>query len=386
MAHIRKQTWTTKDDEIHFRYYVIFRDPAGRQHKAGGFKLKKDAEAAQKRIEAEVAAGTYGRETLTFGEFYERWIGAKGNSLKPSTLIDIQSAFKVHVLPALGGKRLDKLEPLDIQGFVSALCKKERRPGSNLALSPATVGKIYRYLRSCLRQAESWQLIDRAPTSGIILPRSNREELDYLQPEQMVKLLDVVREPERTLFELLSRSGLRLGEGLALRWRDIDFDMNAIRVERSWSPAGGFHEPKTDSSRRAVVLLPSLAATLRNFHQAQGSPAPEALLFTHDGEQPLNPGSARRRFCAALEVAELRHVTIHSLRHSFASVMLASGANIKALQRALGHSSATMTLDVYSHLLEESVESSALKADQIFTGAGGKLAYFPRREIGNSPK
>jgi integrase len=376
MAHIRKQRWTTSEGVAAFRYYVIFKDPAGKEQSAGGFKLKKNAEAARKRIEAEVAAGTYGREKFTLSEFYWRWIGAKEKSLKLSTLKDIQGAFKVHVLPALGGKRLDKLGPLDIQGFVDALCKKD--------LSPATVGKVYRYLRSCLRQAASWRLIDRAPTSGVILPRTNRDPLDFLKPEEINALLDAAPEPERDLFAVLAMSGLRLGEGLALRWRDIDFDMNAIRVERSWSPAGGFHEPKTDSSRRAVVLLPSLAATLRDFYRVQGGPSPDALLFTHDGKQPLDPGNTRRRFYAALQAASLRHVTIHSLRHSFASVMLASGANIKALQRALGHSSATMTLDVYSHLLEESVESSALKADQIFTGAGGKLAYFPRRESGGA--
>ncbi len=354
------------------RYYpIVLVD--GKQKSLGGFKLKKDAEARLKRAEKDLATGTYGREELTLQAFYERWIKAKEKSLKASSLRDVKGAFTVHILPVLGSKRLEKLGPLDVQGFVDGLAEKK--------LAPATIGKVYRYLRSALRQAESWRLIERAPTSGIILPRSNREELSFLKPEEIVQLLAKAREPERILFAVLAMSGLRLGEGLALRWRDVDFDMNAIRVERTWSRVGGFTEPKTRTSRRAVVLLPSLADTLREYYQ--GGP-PDALLFSHDGRQPLDPGNTRRRFYAALNAAELKHVTIHSLRHTYASVLLASGASIVGLQRSLGHASAVMTLDVYSHLLEESVESSALKADQLFTGAEGTLVRFQKRESGEN--
>jgi len=160
--------------------------------------------------------------------------------------------------------------------------------------------------------------------------------------------------------------------------RDVDFEMSALRVERSWSPSGGFHEPKSETSRRGVVLLPSLADLLRDFYHSHGHPALDDLLLSLDGKQPLDPGNTRRRFYTALKLAGLRHVTIHSLRHSYASVIIASGANIKALQRALGHSSATMTLDVYSRLLEESIEASALKADQMFIGAEGRVVEFSR--------
>lgn len=360
------------------RYQAILKMGNGKRKSLGTYKYKKDAQARLQNAESDIANGTYGREELTLNEFYDRYIMAKEKQLKASSLRDLKDSFDLHILPALGDNMILDIGPMEVQGFVDSLDGK--------GLSSATIGKIFRYLRAGLRQAQNWQLIDRAPTTGIILPRTERKELDFLQPIEINGLLAVAYEPERTLFELLARSGLRLGEALALRWRDIDFDMNAIRVERSWSRAGGFHNPKSESSRRAVVLLPSLAASLKEYLETQEDTSPDNLLFSYSGKQPLDPGNTRREFYRALSSAKLRHVTIHSLRHSFASVMLASGANIKALQRQLGHATATMTLDVYSHLLDDSLNGLALKVDQIFTGAGGKLIDFKKHKKSYSGK
>jgi integrase len=376
VAHIRKQTWTTKDDEIHFRYYVIFRDPAGMEHKAGGFKLKKDAEAARKRIEAEVAAGTYGRETLTFGEFYERWIASKHN-LKPGSMVSYEHTFRLHVLPFFEKKRLSQIKPLDVQKWINGIAASE--------LSPATVARCFRYFRSCMKQAEAWELVDRAPTLKINLPRKDNGELEFLEPDDILKLLDKAKDPERSLFAVLAMSGLRLGEALALRWRDVDFEMRAIIVTRSWSYHGGFLEPKTEASRRAVPLLDVLADNLRDYYHGKGHPELEDLLFTDDGKKPLDPANVRKKFLEALEAADLKHVTMHSLRHSYASILLGHGASVKALQRALGHASATMTLNVYSHLIQEDMDPVLARANQVFLKGDGKVVRFPRKK-GDSPK
>ena len=390
MAHIRKQSWTTAGGKTGERYYVVFKDAAGKQHKAGGYKLKKDAEAARKRIEREIAAGTYGRETLTFAAFYERWIAAKEKSLKAATLVDYRHTFKNHILPFFAEKRIDAIKPQDVQEWINSLelaavkqAKSKKAPEKKdqpKKLSPSSTAKCFRYFRACIRQAETWGEIEKSPCRGIELPRINREELQYLQPGEIAALIAECREPERTLFTVLAYSGLRLGEGLALRWRDVDFEMNAIKVERSYSIYNGFTEPKTYSSRRAVPMFPSLAARLRDFYRLQGNPAPDALLFTVNGETPLDKGNVRRQFYKALKAAGLKHVSVQSLRHSFASVMLASGASVKALATCLGHSSPVMTLNVYSHLITESVEPVLMKADALMTGAGGKLAYLPKTE------
>jgi len=232
------------------------------------------------------------------------------------------------------------------------------------------VSRCYRYLRACLKQAEAWEDIDKCPCRSIDLPRGNRDEISFLEPGEIMLLLDAADEPERTLFATLALSGLRLGEGLGLAWRHVNFQDNAIIVERAWSPTGGLQEPKTESSRRAVPLMPALADILREHHQRQGSPGPDALLFSFSGSRPLDHGNVRREFYRANEAAGLKRVTIHSLRHSYASLMLACGASIKALQCALGHASATMTLNTYSHLIQEDLAGSLMRANAVVTGEG----------------
>ena len=119
--------------------------------------------------------------------------------------------------------------------------------------------------------------------------------------------------------------------------------------------------------------MPGLADDLQAHYQAEGLPAPDALVFTFGGVRPLDPGNTRRELYKALDRAGLKHVTLHSLRHSFASIMLASGASVKALQRSLGHANASMTLNTYSHLIPEDLGNAMLRADQMCRGAGGKL-------------
>ena len=370
------RTRTAKDGKP--RYQVIAKAD-GRSRAIGTYRLKKDAEARLKRAESGRASGT---GAATFAEFYEeRYLPAKRNNLKPSTLRDMEGAMKHHILPAFGDCRLENILTVDVQDFVNRLAAP--RPQVEGAprrrdLSPATVQKVYRYFRSAIRQAQTWGELESNPCQGIILPRSDRGELDYLQPEEVLSLLENCREPERSLFALLAWSGLRLGEGLALAWRHIDLKKGVIRVERSWGDVQqDYQEPKTATSRRAVPVIPSLAGLLRYKYEAAGRPSPDTMLFTMNGT-PLDHGNTRRQFYKALKAAGLRHVSIHSLRHTFASGMIASGASIKALQRALGHASAIMTLNVYSHLIEESLEPVLLRADTLFTGTGGQVLDFSK--------
>ena len=359
---IRKRTLSTGK----VRYYPVL--TVNEQQKSlGGFSRRRDAEARLQRAEGELAGGTLYAEDLDFSSYYERWIESK-HDLKKSTLHDYKLTFRLHILPCFKGWQLQGITPEAVQQWVNELAAGD--------LGPASVRRCYRYLRSCLNQAVKWDAITSSPCRGIVLPRLPGEEIDFLEPEEISKLLEKVKDPERTLFAVLGLSGIRIGEALALRRRDIDYKNNAIIVQRSWNIHNGFTEPKTRSSRRAVPLLPTLAGILEDYTLKEA--APDTLLFSHDGEKPLDPSNIRLKFNKALKAAKIKHVTIHSLRHSYASVMLASGSSIKALQRALGHSSATTTLDVYSHLLQEDMTSSIMRADQVFSGAEGKVIQLPR--------
>lgn len=358
------------------KYSVVFTDPQGRRREKTAGSTRKSAELLRSRLERELASGEWGkgkREDPTLSQFYERWITSKERSLKPSTLASYEVAFRKHILPRLGKKRLSDFRPLDIQAFVDSL--------SSDSLSPATVGRIYRYLRACIRQAVAWEVINENPCKGIILPRVPKEELVFLDHQEIRRLLETAKEPEKALFAILALAGLRLGEALALQWKDIDFDMRAIYVTKSFSYWGGIQEPKTEASRRAVPLLPALADILLDHHDFMTNPEPDDFLFQTRGLRPLDPANARKRFEETLKRAGLKRVTLHSLRHSYASIMLASGASIKALQHALGHSQVTMTLGTYGHLLEEKMDEAVARMDALIRGAVvGKIVTMGRRK------
>ena len=358
-------------------YKVQFKDQYGKRHEIAAGHLKKHAEALLSTVLEQVNAGTYGidkADDLTLSEFYEKWIKAKEKALKPSTFASYKNTFNKHIIPTLGTKRLNNISPIDIQGLVDNIAAKD--------ISPATVGRIYRYLRACLRQAYAWDAMKNNPCRNIILPRINKDEMIYLTPDEIRSLLEKANVPFRALFALLAMSGLRVGEALALAWRHINFEQNTIIVERAYDYWGGIQEPKTVSSRRAVPMLPNLKQILDRNRSGNGNSAPEDLLFATRSNKPIDHSNVRKEFEKALTAAKLKKVTVHSLRHSYASTMLASGASIKALQRSLGHASATLTLNTYSHLIEESMGASIIRADSLFKGTkkGEVVALEGRRK------
>ncbi len=378
MVFIRKR----KKADGKYRYLVAFVDPCtGRRREISAGTSKAAAKLLKQKIEREILLGTFEAskpDSPLFLEYYKQWIAAKEMALTPDTLISYQHTFLNHILPYLGEVRLDDIKPRDIQAWISCLSKTVS-PSTKKKLSPSTIKRAYRYYCSCQHHAFNTGVTQNNPCRGIILPRQHHQEMDFLKPDEIRVLLDAAPEPEQTLFAVLAYSGLRLGEALSLRWKDIDFGMGAIRVERAYTYHGGISNPKTKSSRRAVTLLPILAEIL----EAKCG-KPDDFLYSKSrnptARKPVDPANARKVFERSLEAAGLKHVTMHSLRHTFATVLLASGASIKALQRALGHASASMTLNTYSHFIEESMTEPARRASALFQGIqSGKVVSIGER-------
>ena len=313
-----------------------------------------------RRIQEQVAQGAFEQERADprFSEYYASWFEAKSKALKPSSLADYHNAFNRYILPRFGKTRLSQITPLTVQAWINDLAAS--------GLSAASVRKAYRYFASCLNQARKQGILDGDPFRGLILPRVPVRELDFLDPEEIRRLLDVCEPRERALFAVLAYAGLRLGEALALRVRDVDLAAGALRVERSLSTQGVIGEPKTSSGKRAVPMPGILREELSSYIPPGAKP--DDLLFPSRAGTPLNHANVMKRFLRALEAAGLKRVTIHSLRHSYASQALAAGASIKALQRALGHSSATLTLNTYAHMVEEDMSGALIRLDQALRG------------------
>lgn len=343
------------------RWYPVVRFPDGRKDFKGGFKTKTDAQEFARTLDRAIAAGTYGKpapEDPTLHDFFNRWIDSK-RDIKQSTLENMKSTYAHHIEDVLGPLRLSEVTPLVIQSWVDGL--------SETKLSAATVGKCYRYLRAAMNTAEAWGLVERCPCRSISLPRVERKEVEPLTREEVRRVLDYASGQERVLYALLAYSGLRLGEALGLAWRHVDLNHNVLIVERAWN-RNGLTTPKTESSRRAVPVTSTLAAMLHEYEGSKVDPLPDAFLFTQGGDQPLDPSKALKDWSKAQDAVGVRHCTLHSLRHFYASVMLEAGCSIRYLQHSLGHSSPTMTLGVYSHLMKDSPGDSLLKFDTLVNG------------------
>ena len=368
MSHIEKRT--LRDGSV--RYDVVFVDPYGRRKRKTAGSRKADATALDRRIQFEIASGKYGKETVSFKKHYNSWWKAKKRSLKPSTVKSYEHSFRNHILPSFQKKMLSEITPSMVQDWVNGLSDK--------GLSPATVHRLYRYLRSCMGSAVANDLLDRNPCKprAISLPRLPDQELEFLSPDEILELLDTLREPERTFIATLAYSGLRLGEGLALRWRDIDFQHGRISVERAYTPEGGIASPKTKTSKRSVPLLQILSEILKDYYERQVRTNPDDLIFSVNGKTPLDYSYLRRRYERALKAANLKKVDIHSLRHFFASVMLDAGASIKALSSYLGHSTVTMTLNTYAHLIVED-KQALMRANILFSGKQAGVVQLTSR-------
>ena len=163
-------------------------------------------------------------------------------------------------------------------------------------------------------------------------------------------------------------SGLRLGELQALQWDDIDLNTNLIHVSRSWDRQAGFVAPKSRSGNRRVPITQTLRRELINHRLQQGTGGQGFVFPNPNADKPFNPGTLKLHTTKAWAAARLTPIGLHECRHSYAAYMIAAGINTKALSTYMGHSSITITLDLYSHVAPGMQEEAAAKVGAIVFG------------------
>ena len=223
--------------------------------------------------------------------------------------------------------------------------------------------------------------------------------MPILAPEDVPRFLETAREtPYYTLFYLLLHTGLRRGEALALKWKNIDLGLASLGVSAYLSVVETLYkngtyvikETKTSSGKRRIALSPSLALVLRQHRaeqQAQqallGKPlADDDFVFAHLDGTPLDPSTVSHAFNKVIRRAGLPHIRLHDLRHTHASLLLQAGVHPKVVQERLGHSSIRVTLDTYSHVMGGLQEVAAQRFDDFLSAKGcrenvGKMLANP---------
>jgi integrase len=336
----------------------------GVKRSEGAFDLMRDARARKRAVESAIADGTYGqdeRANILFKDFWVILWEIFLNTLSPGALRQYGLSYRIRFLPFFGHLRLSQITPETVQAFVNSLG----------GLSPSYIYMIFGHFRSAMNTAVAQGYINRSPCRGIRLPRLRKTVKPMLEPSEVMRLVDITDFPNRALFALLGFSGIRIGEALALRRRHIKLERRDIRIEESWcTNTRQFKPPKTAAGLRTVDMLGVLESVLREYFESLGDIEPDSLLFPSpdNPEQPVSYQTIHGNFRKALAAAGLPAVTIHSLRHSFASVILASGVSINVLARNLGHSDPSITLRVYSHLLKEGLAEGLERADNLFRG------------------
>ena len=276
-----------------------------------------------------------------------------------------------HLKPGIGKLNLDKLTPQRLQTFLN-----ER---SKAGVTPATLKHIRDALRAALSQAQRWQLVHSNAAKLVSLPKVPQYRPQVLSPEQGQVFLNAIKEERlEALFSVLIMLGLRRGEALGLRWCDLDLETGMLFVRHSLERIKGkglmLAEVKSEKSRRDL-RIPRLVLIALLRHQERQQKEREwcgskwkksGHVFTTTIGTPLVPEEANQTLDRVLLVAKLPKIRIHDLRHSAATILLALGTHPKLVQEMLGHSTFTLTMNTYSHVLPSLRNEVADRMDQAF--------------------
>jgi integrase len=255
----------------------------------------------------------------------------------------------------------------------------------NANLAPATVRVMHFVLHRALSQAVRWERVGRKVADGdrVDIPRLPRQEAASLSAEQVRQALDAAHgDRVEALFVLALMAGLRRGELLALRWDAVDLDRGVVDVRYTMQPVSGgavLAEPESRTSRRRVPIGDVAVAALRRRRSAQGAERLRAggdwhddgFVVTTEVGKPIPPMTVTRGWAAPLARAGLPAMPFHASRHSAANLMVEAGLSPKVAAERLGHATAALTLDRYSHLTDALRHEAARAIDAVLTREAG---------------
>ncbi|WP_166906164.1 tyrosine-type recombinase/integrase [Mycobacterium sp. DL440] len=360
------------------RYRVRYRTPSRQQTDKRGFKTKRDAEIFAATVEVEKLTGSYVAPALgkvTVGELGPDWLARQKAIIKPSAFHSVESAWRVHVEPRWASKAIADINFSDVQSWVAELAG--RRKGT-------VVRTAYDVLARILDDAVKDRRLARNAARGVKLPARSKRKNIYLTADQL-QALAVEAGLYRSLVLLLGTAGLRWGEAAALRVGDIDFlKRKVVLHENAVTVGADVHVGTLKSGKERAVVLPAFVVD-EPAKTCRGKQHGDLIWPSRDGSHLGPPSSHDSWMSGAVERCQTAataartkeskggkepttpvfpRVTAHALRHTAASLAISAGANVKMVQRMLGHSSAAMTLDVYADLFDDDLTGVADRLDE----------------------
>jgi integrase len=335
-----------------------------RQRTKGGFRTKRECQAALNAAISAVQGGTFvepsGRTVRSF--LLDEWLPAvQMANLRPATWENYRIHVQAHIAPALGTVELQRLSPAQLNGFYRHLLTEGGKDGRGLASK--TVRNIHNILHRALKDAVRWGFLVRNVADAADPPKGKSAEMRVWSPDQLRVFLEWVREDDLyAAWLLVTTTGMRRGELAGLRWADVDLDAGRLSVRQPRVVVANVpqpSEPKTTRGRRSLALDPVTVAALRRHRTRQhehrlllgGRYQDSGLVFTWPDGSPIHPLRFSRWFERHARRAGLPRIRLHDLRRSYASAALAAGVPAKVISERLGHATIAVTMDIYSHVL-----------------------------------
>lgn len=335
-------------------------DENGKQKRKAFYgKTKNEVQKKMDETKVELAKGTYNESSsMTVAEWMEVWLlEYKKRSLKKSSYLNVRQRVTDYIIPQFSRLQLRNLTPEAVQRFVNRLVDR--------GLSARTVNDIYGDLSRGLKQAINNGLITRDVCGNIELPEiPPKKETRVLTPDEQKRFIESAKEDYYgDLFILLMSTGLRIGEGAALQWKDVNFEDGTLTVSKTLSSVRDYDDPndkwhnevsspKTKSSNRVVPLMPNVLNMLK---EKKKDSAADELIFKSVKGESVRFGSARHHFNEILKAAgiEKQGLHPHCLRHGFATRAFEAGIDIRIVQELLGHATLNMTASIYTHVFHD---------------------------------
>jgi len=363
-------SWYGSDDRRIKRRIGAVRTPGARD---GLTKAQAEKEFARLRESESVIATTTRRVTMSeAGAELCKVLELRGR--KKSHRLTVAADLKNHIVPFFEGKDLAKISPQEIERYIvvkrKTLAIKTVRNHLNTMHSVFELG-----LRRKWCPTNSVKLADRP------VIRTTETRIKFLDQAELEKLLavsypdDVFGGIEATMYLTAAMTGLRQGELLGLRWRDVDFAARKVRVVSPYV-RGEFGDPKSEGSGRSVPLAERVATELTALRKRSSYNTDKGLVFCHpETGNPLDRAKLTRRFKKATKRAKVREITFHELRHTFGTRMAAAGVPLRTIQHWMGHADAKTT-QVYAHYQPSDHEADTV--DQAFEVSSRPRSRAPR--------
>ena len=378
------------------KWIVDYRDSFGRRR----WKVRRTKEQAEDAL-AEVIRQSRQRgrpacdPDVTLAAYAERWLGQLAASVKPRTVESARNTLRLHLLPAFGKIKMRQLARGPIKEFLGEKLKA--------GYSQNTVRLLLAALRALLNAAVEDGLILANPAARlgralrlVTSPSARQERVKAMTREQLAAFLEACRSHSHghirrlyPFFLVMARTGLRVGEALALQWADVGWTARSLRVERGFS-GGRLETPKSghgrdvDLSAQTVEVLRRLQVKRKAETLRRGWGELPPWIFPNEAGQPMDHSNLRKAFGKGLKAAGLPgHFTLHGLRHTFASLLLQQGESPVYVQRQLGHTSIKLTVDTYGKWLPMGNKVAVDKLDD--AGAVGSAAAPAPAPTGSQP-